>query len=530
MTVLLLTMILSALGTAMTSSGQTELMVARNTVSAAQSHAAAESGLNHAVELTIPNLQQFVANGFPSVSAAITVLLAGPDGLTGTPATDADNGSLENLGIPRPPAVLALGAANGVTYEARIFDDDDPARGTALTAADIARIGEDNDPTTDANSTLAIQAIGYALDNTTVTLESTLVNNTTQLPAIVTGGDLIISGNPDILGSQGGVHANGCLDIPGNPNIAQQATASGAYTISGSPTIGGVSGGGHATVPVPPVNAIDYRPNADFILTSGGRMTGQMGNVICDASADSAACQASGYDWVYLGVNGWSAEGNGVTAGTYYVEGEVSISGNHGTAADPWATVIAEGSIQTSGVSNIAPDTPELLFVTDGDLTFSGDPGTYLTVAGAILVHEQLELAGDPTVSGRIIVEDAGGKATSKKKTNKGKSNNEPNGLLGGDVGACTEADEDVTIAHDPVANTITLRDNNIDPAPVVMTDTSISALLFTFLDVNRAVTADPNAVAFVGVSVTAQAQEMNAQTGLFDTTTLTSEVRLRSR
>ena len=107
---------------------------------------------------------------------------------------------------------------------------------------------------------------------------------------------------------------------------------------------------------------------------------------------------------------------------------------------------------------------------------------------------------------------------------------NEPNGLLGGDVGACTEADEDVTIAHDPVANTITLRDNNIDPAPVVMTDASISALLFTFLDVNRAVTADPNAVAFVGVSVTAQAQEKNAQTGLFDTTTLTSEVRLRSR
>ena len=107
---------------------------------------------------------------------------------------------------------------------------------------------------------------------------------------------------------------------------------------------------------------------------------------------------------------------------------------------------------------------------------------------------------------------------------------NQPNGLLGGDAGACTEADEDVTIAHDPVANTITLRDNNIDPAPVVMTDTSISALLFTFLDVNRAVTANPNAVAFVGVSITAQAKEKNAQTGVFDTTTLTSEVRLRSR
>ena len=36
----------------------------------------------------------------------MTGLFQGPDGLTGTAATDADNGSLENLGIPRPPGVL----------------------------------------------------------------------------------------------------------------------------------------------------------------------------------------------------------------------------------------------------------------------------------------------------------------------------------------------------------------------------------------------------------------------------------------
>ena len=123
-TVLMMLMILSALGTAMTTSGQTELMVARNTVSAAQSHAAAESGLNHAVELAIPNLQQFNANGFANVSAAMSGLLLGPDGLSGTQATDADNGSREVLDIPRPPAVLALGAANDITHEARVFDND----------------------------------------------------------------------------------------------------------------------------------------------------------------------------------------------------------------------------------------------------------------------------------------------------------------------------------------------------------------------------------------------------------------------
>ncbi len=309
-TVLMMLMILSALGTAMTTSGQTEMMVARNTVSAAQSHAAAESGLNHAVELTIPNLQQFTANGFANVSAAITGLLVGPDGLSGTPATDADNGSFEILGIPRPPAVLALGAANGVTYEARVFDDDDPARaGTTLTAADIARIGEDNDPTTDANSTLVIQAIGYALDNTMVTLEATMANAAVNLPAIAVGGDLTISGNPLITGTQGGVHANDDLDISGNPDIAQDATASDNYGVSGSPSIGGISGGGHVTLPIPPVAAIDHKAHADFILNSTGQMTDQAGTVICDASADNSACETTGYDWVYMGVNGWSAPG-----------------------------------------------------------------------------------------------------------------------------------------------------------------------------------------------------------------------------
>ena len=356
-------MILSALGTAMTTSGQTELMVARNAVSAAQSHAAAESGLNHAVELAIPNLQQFLPNGFANVSAAMTGLLVGPDGLTGTAATDADNGSLEVLGIPRPPAVLALGAANGVTYEARMFDDDDPARaGTTLTAADIARIGEDNDPTTDANSTLVIQAIGYALDNPTVTLEATMANAAVNLPAVAVGGDLTVTGNPTITGTQGGIHANDDLDISGNPDIAQDATATDGYSESGLPSIGGLSGGGYASLTIPPVAAIDYKPNADFILNSTGQMTDQVGTVICDASGDNNACVTAGYDWVFGGAAGWSAPGSGETAGTYYVEGDANISGNHGSAADPWAiSVIAEGSIQISGNSDITPNTPELL-------------------------------------------------------------------------------------------------------------------------------------------------------------------------
>ncbi|MEE8129535.1 MAG: hypothetical protein V3T48_04565 [Vicinamibacterales bacterium] len=62
------------------------------------------------------------------------------------------------------------------------------------------------------------------------------------------------------------------------------------------------------------------------------------------------------------------------------------------------------------------------------------------------------------------------------------------------------------------------------------MTDGVITGLQFTYLDSDRVVTADPTAIAFVGVSVTAQATAMNTNTGGLDTITLNSEVRVLSR
>ena len=203
-TVMFLLMILSGLSAAMVTSSQTEIMVSRNAVSSAQAEAAAEAGMNHATELAIPFVVQFAANGFADASGAMTGLIRGPDGLTGSPASDADNGSLENLGIPRSPAQVALGGTFGVAYAARVFDEDDPARGVTLTAADVARIGEDGDPTTDANSTMVIQATGYAPDNTRVTLEITIADNAAVMPALVLGGSLDISAKATFTGSQGG--------------------------------------------------------------------------------------------------------------------------------------------------------------------------------------------------------------------------------------------------------------------------------------------------------------------------------------
>ncbi len=287
-----------------------------------------------------------------------------------------------------------------------MFDEDDPARGVTLSAADVARIGEDGDPTTDANSTVVIQAIGYALDSTRVTFETIIGNSAANMPALVLGGSLNISGSPTFAGVLGGVHANGDLDISGNPDIAQDATAAGTYSVSGSPTIGGMSGGGQGSVPIPPVAAIDYRPQADFILNSTGQMTNQVGTVICDASASNDACAVMGYGWEY-NPPGWVFSGNSGTDGTYYVEGTATISGNPGTAETPLAlTIIAEGSIEFSGNPILTPDTPDLFLVTDGDLKMSGQNQTTL-FEGAILVHEQLQISGQAILAGQIVVEDA---------------------------------------------------------------------------------------------------------------------------
>lgn len=113
---------------------------------------------------------------------------------------------------------------------------------------------------------------------------------------------------------------------------------------------------------------------------------------------------------------------------------------------------------------------------------------------------------------------------------------NPPNGLLGGDpvaLNACNEANEDVTIAHDNVNLVITRRDNNLDMAPVIMTEPVITNLLFTYLNSAGNVTANPNAVAYVRVSVTGKSvpkQNLYDANNAFTTTTLQTEVHIRTR
>lgn len=403
--VLLILFLVTGLIAGLTVSGQTEIKIASNYEAQAKAQMAAEAGLNHAVAVTIAYLNNYQANGFATPKDAMTRLYRGPDNNTGTTATDADNGSLVNLGIPTEPATTAL--TTDTTYRARVFDEDDPNRGLTLSAADRTRIGETTaNAYSETNSKLVVRAIGNGPGNTTVMLEAIL--GVTVGAAILVNGNLDISGNPDILGSAGGVHANGNLSISGNPTVSQNCTASGTYSASGNPTCGGTTGGGQPAVPVPSVQASAHLAEADYILNTNDTITNQAGTVLCSGNACDAA-----YGWKLSGGK-WDSGGNNMANGTFYVRGSAKISGNAGSAATPkQVTIISEGTIEISGNPWFVPDTNPnagntLLFLADGDLVLNGNFNQGATSPEVqILVREQLKISGGPSIRGQIIVENA---------------------------------------------------------------------------------------------------------------------------
>jgi hypothetical protein len=408
LSVLLLLMLMTALSGALAVSARTETFLARNHEYASQAHAAAEAGLNHGAQLVIAKIALWETEGFATSSDALSSLLRGPDNASGTTASDADNGSLEAFGIPA--AGITLTGALNARYQARVMDEDDPARGVVPTNVAVAPISENNLPFVDANARILVRAVGNGPGGTTVTLEAIL--SPVTMPAIVSNGDLLISGNPHVIGTSGGVHANEDLLISGSPDIAQNATASGNYTSTGNPTISGAAGGGQPNIPVPHVEAMDHIDKADFILTSTGQLmsydpVSQTSTLICDASGDSNACKAA-YGWSYDGAatGGWSITGNGAQAGTYYVEGPATVSGNPGAPGSPLPlSIIAEGSISITGNPDMVPDAPELQFVTNGDLKIAGTIDVPFTVEGLMLVREQVHIAGNPDLSGQLLIE-----------------------------------------------------------------------------------------------------------------------------
>jgi len=312
--------------------------------------------------------------------------------------------------------------ATNITYEVDLSDDASGA-------------GEDGNATNDANGTIRMRAIGYALNSTRVELEALI--GSYDLPAIVSDGDLDLGASVAISASDGGgVHANGNLTftganvVTGVPDLEDgTATATGGYSAS-VPTVltnADDSGGDKTRKNVPTVRASNYRTWADFVLSSTGQVTCNVTSctvagttyaqnaTLCDASPNPHSQCRDDFGWIYDdGTVGWRLQPSGGNPSygdgyTFYVEGPVEINGSPGSVVDPLdITIIAEGSIDAGGGSpNLSPDNAEILFVTDGDLDISGNFNMPLA-AGLILVHEQVDInASAAVILGQIVIEDA---------------------------------------------------------------------------------------------------------------------------
>src|SRR5688572_10868566 len=403
--VLLLMAVLSGLATGFAMNGQVESAMAVNEQYYSGARAAAEAGINRA-------------------TAAIRMeedvnLLAGEDDTVDAnlaAAVNLDNGDVDfMLAAPCDPAPHCAVDGTGLyTYSIAVFDDDDPALygGVALSAEQLAAMGENGSPVTDGNTRLILRATGRGPSNTVVRVSRLLLTTiipipgATLNPAIIVDGDLNVDGNLNLRGPYGSVHANGDLNVDGaSAFVEKDATASGEFTHHQNFAAGGTMGGGYSSINLPTVVANDHVAIADFILKADGTMQRPDGTAC-------VACFPNAGVWEF-DAGQWNIKGNTAPTGyTFFVEGTVEISGSPKNGTDPIKmTLIATGSIKITGNPKMAPDSDnnpqQFQFITDGDLVLGGttniDDST--EVEGQIFVKEQMHMLGNPKFQGRIVVQ-----------------------------------------------------------------------------------------------------------------------------
>src|SRR5688572_20161981 len=408
--VLLLMAVLSGLATGFAMNGQVESTMAVNEQYYSGARAAAEAGINRA---TAALRMEEDVNLLAGVDDTVDANLAA--------AVNLDNGDVDFMlaAACDPAPHCAVDGTGLYTYSIAVFDDDDPALygGVALSAEQLAAMGENGSPVTDGNTRLILRATGRGPSNTVVRVSRLLLTTiipipgATLNPAIIVDGDLNLDGNLNLLGDYGSVHANGDLNVDGaSAHVEQDATASGEFTAHQNFQAGGTQGGGYASLNLPTVVANDFLPTADFILKADGTMTFPDGSPCVN-------CFPNAGDWEHDGTQ-WEISGNSAPTGyTFFVEGGVEISGSPKNGSDPiQMTLIATGSIKITGNPKMAPDAhdgvnpldnpQQIQFITDGDLILGGNAGIEATeVEGQIYVKEQMHMLGTPKFKGRIVVQ-----------------------------------------------------------------------------------------------------------------------------
>lgn len=404
--VILLMAVLSGLASGFAMNGRVEVAMAENEIYYAGARAAAEAGMNRATQ---------------AIRAQHDVnLLAGEDDTVDTAnpaaAVNADNGDLAFMLAGASP--YPLDATNRYSYEVDVVDDDDPQLYTTpLTLEQLDSMlpgagSENGNGFVDLNNQLILRATGFGPKGTVVRLSRRISTNvnvtvippTEANPALLVNGDLVMDGSAfGILGLMGSVHANGDMEITGaNATVTGDATCSGEFTAHQNFDAGGTQGGNAANINFPDINVSNYVGHADYTLKSDGTIT------VGGPAGPNCVSVGNCPDGWEFSAGKWTSD-NDISAGTFYAETSVVITGNPGSNNNPLeVSVFSEGSIEITGTPKFTPEnTEEYQFITNGDLVISGNVGLDATVAeGQILVREQIEISGNPTFQGRIIVQD----------------------------------------------------------------------------------------------------------------------------
>jgi hypothetical protein len=154
--------------------------------------------------------------------------------------------------------------------------------------------------------------------------------------------------------------------------------------------------------------------------SSGGIVTSPCQGVTVD---DASPGDFRG--WTY-GSGEWDYSGNGNYDGTYYAyQSNMKISGNPGSSGTPWkASLLAEaatggaagscattrlnGDILVTGTPKSIPFMTGLGYIAGRDLKVNGnpDPGALGEYSGFYAAGEQVEIGGNVSIKGSVLVQD----------------------------------------------------------------------------------------------------------------------------
>ena len=254
-----------------------------------------------------------------------------------------------------------------------------------------------------------------------------------------------VSGNMTLTGTGGGAHSNGHWHLDSDINLDACLSSAGGYSAEPGAAINQPADcpsppGDQLAVTLPAIVPEDvWGDLVEFDYCPDGRVRrGPQHDEVLDSSYPAPTAPCTGSQLANISGGGeykgwklgtccdtklgatWTYEEDSPNNGVFYFhEGTPIMAKNPGTSSNPWeATIIASsehvgscdligGDIVLSGNPFMAAHSKgkNLTLMAGRDLDWSGNPDQ--DIHGIVAVHEQLQLSGNPNITGVFAIEDA---------------------------------------------------------------------------------------------------------------------------